>query len=648
MANYDKFRLLWRNNPQKQYDSLQQMVSHLSVISSGITDINVKLNTLPQVITAINNQSLLLQAIADNTACACNGISQVNDNLVSMHEDMNTKLDKVIELLGQNPPVPVPVFVFELSVTSVDITPEIIAAGSFVLTGISTKDGLPFDQLSLVDEYDFIDSVNVISDTQIEVQLTPGAEIPEGTLTIQIRQAVSYIVQQFNIYYTAPVPVVNYIELINGTIVPLFTPLDIQAISSDKASSTSVTVNSFTFYKNQVKSVVIIDGTMFSVPNVTPVSFCRNFSLLESVVLPNDLHAVGDYFLAGCLAFNQPLTLPGRVTAIGRGFLEGDVNFNSPLVLPEGLVSIGNDFLGTCRSFTKSLKLPSTLTSVGDGFMVNCWSFTGILDIGSLLPSVFYDGVFVLSADSAIRDMYTIGISVIGNNANAFRTRFPNFAPSSVYSRYRKLLPYGIIPTPNKLDFAAAGGSQTVKLTSTLPWRYRNYTDSQGITHEGVFPDWLQVEPQSGLHGTFSLSFTVKANVSPVSRYASLIFTTDETSSNIIINQAASNESQVIFTRIGTNTDSIAVGLFKANMLPNQPLTTYSTFLLDVGDSYPFGWDKTIGLPIQNDHGNPFKALDGDVVYVYSIKADGSGAWSYAGYFTLDAKNGNVFEVAHN
>lgn len=537
MSNYDKFRLLWRNNPQKQYDALQEMVMHLQNVANGITDINVKLNVLPQIITAINNQSLLLQAVADNTACACNGISQVNDNLASLHDDLNTKLDKIIELLGQNPPVPAPVFVFVLSLTSVDITPEIINAGSFILSGVSTKDGEVFDQLTLVDEFDFIDSVNVISDTQVAVELVPGAEIPEGTLTIQLKQAESNIIQQFNIYYEAPpAPVLNFVRLSNGTVLPLTSFNDISLLCTSGEYYEVITIDSYSFSKYSVVAVVITDGALF-VNNVVPANFCREFTSLIYVTLPDTITVLESGFLLHCVSFNRPLTLPSGIVSIGSHFLYYCTSYNSPIVLPATLASIGSYFMAYAVAFTLPLTLPDSLTAVGDWFMYKAESFTGPLSLGSLSASIFSASptayTLCISDSSAIP--YTNGLVVLGNDANAFRTRFPNRNTSP----YRNLLPYGIVPTPGRLDFPFVAGSQSVKLTSTLPWHYDNYTDDQGITHEGVLPDWLQLDIQSGTHGTFNLTFTVTKNMSAAPRYASLTFTTGETSSSIIIEQAA-------------------------------------------------------------------------------------------------------------
>lgn len=545
----EKFRLDWRSNTQAQYDELQKMVMHLSNIANSMTDINIKLNVLPQIVTAINNQGLLLQAIADNTACACNGISQVNDNLVSMHKDMNDKLDYIAELLeGMDIPVPAPVFVFNLFTTSIDITPEIINAGSFILSGVSTKDGEVFDQIILVDEYDFIDSVNVISDTQIEIQLVPGAAIPEGTLVIQLKQDESNIVQQFSMYYQAPpVPVLNFVRLDDGTIVPLTSPAHVASLCTTGVASTSITIGTHTFTKYSVKEVCIVDGSLLT-NNTIPGNFCREFSALGYLTIPETVTAIGEAFLLKCTSFNQPLTLPKGLLSIGSDFLNDCTAYNSDIALPEGLKTIDVYFMNACKSFARPLTLPDLLTSVGGLFMYNTDAFTGPLNIGRLTASVFSLSPtgYSLCTGNANAVAYTSGISVLGNDSNAFRTRFPNRSTNP----YRNLLPYGIVPTPNKLDFASAGGKQTIKLTSTLPWFYARYWDDQGQAHEGVLPDWLQIDILSGPHGTFTLAFTVTENTGSKPRYASLDFSTNETASGVVVSQEAFASDRHFWTRL--------------------------------------------------------------------------------------------------
>ena len=526
----EKFRLGWRSAPSQQYDALQTMVMQLTNMANSMTDINVKLNALPIIVTTVNNQSLLLQAIADNTACACNGLSQVNDNLVTINNNIGAKLDYIAGLIesGATPPAG-DVYLFELFLTSVELTQDIIDAGSFILTGVTRKNGAIFDELSLIDHYDFIDSISVLAPGQIEVQLVPGVEMPYGTFPLQIQQAESGIVQQLNIYYAAPpVPVVNYLVLNDDTVVPLFTSGDIDLISTAAASSTTITVGGVTFYKNQVKSIVIADGSMFRLPYVTPDNFCKNFNQLTSIQLPDDLVGIGTYFLSNCQSFNAPFAVPPLVVSLGSYFLDGCITFNSPVTLPEGLVTIGANFLGDCRLFNQYLKLPFTLSSVADGFMVNCWSFTGILDIGSLLPSVFTYGLFVLSVADPLKDMYAIGVYVVGDNADAFRTKFFNVFNSSAYHRYRNLLSSALILTPANSSFIAQGETKPVQLLAAVSWHYVGYKDSDGNSYPGL-PDWLHADNiASGDHGIFNFEFTADANTANTIRSVELVFEADD------------------------------------------------------------------------------------------------------------------------
>lgn len=445
----EKFRLGWKSSPQQQYNELQKMVMHLANIANSMTDINVKLNVLAQIKSAIDNQGLLLQAISDNTACACNGLSQVNDNLSTINTNIGNKLDYIAGLIqdGATPPAG-DTYLFELFLTSVEITQDIIDAGSFILSGVTRKNGAIFDELSLIDHYDFIESVSVLAPGQIEVQLVPGAEIPDGTLVIQIQQAESGIVQQLNIYYQSPTPVyVNYVELLDGTILPILSVQDVSALSTQ--GSNSITLSGYTFAKDQVKAVSLMDISV--VGGVIPAYFCYGFTKLTGLSMPdNGIISIGSSFLGNCRSFNQPIVLPSglttifadflsgcdsfnslisipqSVTDIKSNFLVGAVSFNQPLTLPSGLSRIELGFMQACYGFNQPLSLPSSLTSVMAKFMYLCTSFTGPLNIGSLSVDIFGASEYTLAMAVSYAVSYVTGITVSGNNASAFLLRFPN------------------------------------------------------------------------------------------------------------------------------------------------------------------------------------------------------------------------------
>ncbi|MDR0824691.1 MAG: hypothetical protein LBN74_06315 [Prevotella sp.] len=95
----EKFRLDWRNTPQRQFDALQEMLKYLK-------NIDTKLLSLGQIQSLVESTNLLLQQVADNTSCACAALEVNND-----------KLDVIIDYLSglePNPPIPPdPVYLFE-------------------------------------------------------------------------------------------------------------------------------------------------------------------------------------------------------------------------------------------------------------------------------------------------------------------------------------------------------------------------------------------------------------------------------------------------------------------------------------------------------------------------------------------------------
>lgn len=82
--------------------------------------------------------------------------------------------------------------------------------------------------------------------------------------------------------------------------------------------------------------------------NTTCMSDCLNFNQpIDFIGVETTYNrSIGDYFMAGCAHFNQPVVLATTVTSIGQYFLNNCTQFSQPLVIASHVGSIGNNFLG--------------------------------------------------------------------------------------------------------------------------------------------------------------------------------------------------------------------------------------------------------------------------------------------------------------
>jgi hypothetical protein len=378
-----KFRLDWRNSPQKQLDSLQQMVQYLINMANKLTDIDSKLSvldtlnaTLLVIAEKVDSQNLLLQQVSDNTNCTCNAL-----------QDTNGKLDEVIEILENwSPAPPVPVYDFSLITGSFEYDDDDVTAGYVDISGISTKDGVLFDSLQVLygdgDPFVF-SSVSVLPGNVIRLFFAPSfSPSGSGTSFLSLTQSESNISQYLSYSYSAPV--VNYVELTNGTVVPLRTAVDVAVLSS---FDSSIVIGGNSYLRSSIAGVHIFDGPLFTDFSV-PAYFCNNMLSLASLNIPGSVVSIGDYFLSGCSNFNGLFALPSSLVSIGSYFLNLCSGFNQPLVLPAGIESIGTYFLYSCISFNNPLVLPDSLAVVPLNFMQYCKAFNSMLTLPSSVFSI--------------------------------------------------------------------------------------------------------------------------------------------------------------------------------------------------------------------------------------------------------------------
>lgn len=178
---------------------------------------------------------------------------------------------------------------------------------------------------------------------------------------------------------------------------------------------------------------------------------CISFN--QPLTVSDNVTTIGASFLSGCRAFNQPISLLGAKT-IGDNFLQNCTDFNQPISLPSA-TSLGRYFLNGCSSFAQPFTLADTIFNVSEYFLYNCNNFVGPLDVGK--ASGYYTSSYMLSTTSSTAPMYTTGVTLVGENAEAVKLGWPDRTTSP----YRKL----IVEGTEVLNFAKAVKAGTAKTT---------------------------------------------------------------------------------------------------------------------------------------------------------------------------------------
>ncbi len=174
-------------------------------------------------------------------------------------------------------------------------------------------------------------------------------------------------------------------------------------------SSTSIG-NKFLYGCYAFNQPLTIPNTVTSIGDYVLV-MCYAFN--QPITIPEGVTSIGDAFLYYCYAFNQPLTIPSSVTSIGTSFLRDCSALNQPLTIPEGVTSIGDTFLSGCRSFNQLITIPEGVTSIGNSFLSYCRAFNQQITIPNTVTSI---GNSFLRDCSALNQPLTIpeGVTSIG------------------------------------------------------------------------------------------------------------------------------------------------------------------------------------------------------------------------------------------
>lgn len=266
-----------------------------------------------------------------------------------------------------------------------------------------------------------------------------GVTTPESKNLANLAGLINQIPGDVVIPSDLPAPgaygAVYYYSVVNNTTVlrgvQLATQEHFNAICTNGAGSSTITVNGASFTKSSVVAYRWGSTQITSIPNY----FLYNFtSLISMSDMPDSVTTIGNYFMANCQAHNQTLHFSNNLTGIGTYFLAwnykraGGVDlsntkitsipdrfmqlctvFNDVLTLPSTVTTIGGYFMTWCYRFNQSLTIPASVTSIGDYFLYDCINLNTEIKILGQIQSI---GVYFMA--NTIR--YAQPITITGNN----------------------------------------------------------------------------------------------------------------------------------------------------------------------------------------------------------------------------------------
>ena len=200
--------------------------------------------------------------------------------------------------------------------------------------------------------------------------------------------------------------------------------------------------NCFPFYssKDNISTFVFGDSVTY-----IPAYLLKDFSRLESIVIPAGVTEIGEYAFAACTGLTS-VTIPGSVTSIGYSTFAGCSGLTSIIVesgnmvydsrnncsaiietatntlitgcqstiIPNSVTSIGNYAFSGCSGLT-SVTIPNSVTSIGNGAFSVCTGLTSV----TIPNSVTSIGESTFSVCTGLTSV-TIPNSVTSIGDNAF------------------------------------------------------------------------------------------------------------------------------------------------------------------------------------------------------------------------------------
>ena len=109
---------------------------------------------------------------------------------------------------------------------------------------------------------------------------------------------------------------------------------------------------------------------------------------IETVVLPDNITAIGNYAFAQCINLKGSVIIPNSVISIGDGAFDGCIKLDGTLTLSDNLETIGKEAFRDCYNLIGNLTIPEGVTTIAERAFANCSSLDGAFTLPSNMTSI--------------------------------------------------------------------------------------------------------------------------------------------------------------------------------------------------------------------------------------------------------------------
>jgi hypothetical protein len=159
----------------------------------------------------------------------------------------------------------------------------------------------------------------------------------------------------------------------------------------------------------RILEAVLTDGNATASASIGSYAF-DGCTSLQSIVIPSGVTSIGSYAFRGCTPL-QSIVIPSGVTSIGTYAFYGCTSLQS-VVIPSGVTSIGTSTFQGCSSL-QSVVIPSGVTSIESSAFQSCYSLQSVvIPSGCIIPEFSISSSTFFPERAAIDFANNLGVAL--------------------------------------------------------------------------------------------------------------------------------------------------------------------------------------------------------------------------------------------